>query len=52
MYIFLYVAAIYVICGMKSQKQEFSTIFVFTFTHRCTGTNEPRWQNVIFHLVI
>ena len=37
---------------MKGQKQEFSSIFTFTFTHRYAGTNMPRWQNVAFHLVI
>ena len=30
----------------------FSTIFAFTFTHRYTDTNKPRWQNVTFDLVI
>ena len=37
---------------MKGQKQEFSTIFTFTFIRRYTGTNKPRWQNVAFDLVI
>ena len=30
----------------------FSAIFAFTFTHRSTGTNKPRWQSVAFDLVI
>ena len=43
MYIFIYLAA---------QKQEFSAIFAFIFTHRHTGTNKRRWQNVTFDLGI
>ena len=37
---------------MKGQKQEFSTIFIFTFIHRYTGTSKPLWQNVAFDLAI
>ena len=36
----------------KGRKQEFPAIFTFTFTHRYTGSNKPRWQNVAFDLVI
>ena len=36
----------------KGRKQEFPAIFTFTFTHRYTGSNKPRWQNVAFNLVI
>ena len=42
----------YIKLGRKDQKQEFSAIFPFTFTHRYTGTNKPCWQNVAFDLVI
>ena len=37
--------------SIKGQKQEYSAIFAFTFTHRYTSTNKPRWQNVSFDLV-
>ena len=49
MYIYVYIYGYFCI---KGQKQEFSAIFAFTFTHRYTGTNKPRWQNVTFDLVI
>ena len=47
--IYLY---IYDCLSIKGQKQEFSAIFAFTFTHRYTGTNKPRYQNIAFDLVI
>ena len=37
---------------MKGPKQEFSTSFAFTFTHRYTGTNKPPWHVVAFDVVI
>ena len=37
--------------SIKGQKQEYSAIFAFTFTHIYTSTNKPRWQNVSFDLV-
>ena len=49
MYIFIY---IYSCLSIKGQKQEFSAIFAFIFTHRYTGTNKPRWQNVTFDPVM
>ena len=38
--------------SIRDQKQELLAIFAFTFTHRYTGTNKPRWQNLAFDLVI
>ena len=51
MYIFIYIY-IYSCLSIKGQKQEFSAIFAFIFTHRYTGTNKPRWQNVTFDPVM
>ena len=49
--IYLYIY-IYGYLNIKGKKQEFSTIFAFTFTHRYTGTNKSRWRNVTLDLVI
>ena len=49
LYIYIY---IYSCLSIKGQKQEFSAIFAFIFTHRYTGTNKPRWQNFTFDLVM
>ena len=49
--IYLYIY-IYSCLSIKGQKQEFSAIFAFIFTHRYTGTNKPRWQNVTFDPVM
>ena len=53
-YSYMYLCYIYIYgwLSIKGQKQEFLTIFAFTFTHRYTSTNKPRWQNITFDLVI
>ena len=47
-----YYIYIYGCLSIIGQKQEFSAIFAFSFTHRYIGSNKPRWQNVTFDLVI
>ena len=47
-YVYIY---IYGCLSITGQKQEFSAIFAFTFTHRYIGTNKPRWQNVTFDML-
>ena len=51
-YVSMHIFYIYDCVSVRGQKQELLAIFALSFTHRYTGTNKPRWQNVAFDLVI